>query len=372
MRSFRLPRRGGPRSGQGGFTLIELLVVIAIIAVLIALLLPAVQAAREAARRAQCVNSMRQMGLALHNYHNASDCFPPGGLYTTISGALKVNADYSAQTRLLPFLEQTALYNAINFAVGCGVNAPLGNVMNQTVAITRLSCFLCPSAAPPTWTSDNHSGTATGNSYFASVGSGLEYTGTLYPGGPPNGPFMLVSPAIGVRNVIDGTSNTIAFGEWRIGDGNTSINTIPSDVAYIGKLPTGVARNTPQMELPAMTAPVFLQWVQSCATAFPIAPRENQSSDLGADWTFAMLSFTLGNCLLPPNPAYPNCSSAPDVTNSGFNAPGMFGMSSFHPGGANVTLCDGSVRFLKNSTNMQTIWSLGSMAQGEILSADSY
>jgi hypothetical protein len=74
---------------------------------------------------------------------------------------------------------------------------------------------------------------------------------------------MLVSPAIGIRNVADGTSNSFAFGEWRIGDGNTGINVIPSDIAYVGKWPAGVARNTPQLELPAMTQPVFLQWVQT-------------------------------------------------------------------------------------------------------------
>src|SRR5215469_5151421 len=104
-----------------GFTLIELLVVIAIIAVLIALLLPAVQAAREAARRAQCVHNLKQIGLALHNYHQTNDCFP-GGFYLTWNATSQmfiINGDFSPHARLLPYTEQQPLHNAANFHLAC-------------------------------------------------------------------------------------------------------------------------------------------------------------------------------------------------------------------------------------------------------------
>src|SRR4051794_27977274 len=122
---------------HSGFTLIELLVVIAIIAVLIALLLPAVQAAREAARRAQCINNLKQIGLALHNYHQAIDSLPPGHFGTGWN-------DWNSTTMLLPYMEQGALYNTINFA-NVGDAADPGYRPNTTAFRTKINGLLCPS-----------------------------------------------------------------------------------------------------------------------------------------------------------------------------------------------------------------------------------
>src|SRR5215216_5059201 len=117
-----------------GFTLIELLVVIAIIAVLIALLLPAVQAAREAARRAQCVNNLKQIGLALHNYHQTANSFPMGMslAYDPNNGVYQDWTDWSAHALLLPYLEQTPLYNAANFSWACCFDSPQADLINST------------------------------------------------------------------------------------------------------------------------------------------------------------------------------------------------------------------------------------------------
>src|SRR5205085_70006 len=137
-RSYPMRRRG--------FTLIELLVVIAIIAVLIALLLPAVQAAREAARRSQCVNNLKQIGLALHNYHTVNDTFPMGaslGLYQI--GQYLGKQNLSSHVALLPQVEQTALYNAVNFSFGADEAGTLCGVVNRTVINTQVKSFLCPS-----------------------------------------------------------------------------------------------------------------------------------------------------------------------------------------------------------------------------------
>jgi prepilin-type N-terminal cleavage/methylation domain-containing protein/prepilin-type processing-associated H-X9-DG protein len=362
-----------------GFTLIELLVVIAIIAVLIALLLPAVQAAREAARRASCVNNMKQIGLALHNYHQTNDCFPPGYLpRVNGAGAVQSNWDWSVHARLLTYLEQQALYNAINWSIGAISNDP-NYYANTTVTTTRVNNFLCPSCPPPTWLTNPGTGytptQASGNCYFASVGSSLDFDATQ-TGGPPNGVFMYSGPPISITSLRDGTSNTIAFGEWKIGDGNSALISIPSDVVYtVGVYPTGVTRNTPQMSMPAGNLPpvanAFTNWVGLCASMLTSAAhRQAHTSELGQEWTWGLFGSALGNVLLAPNPKTPNCNVG--TLGQGFNTPAMLGLASYHPGGANVLICDGSVKFLKDSTNMQTVWALGSRAQGEVISSDSY
>jgi prepilin-type N-terminal cleavage/methylation domain-containing protein/prepilin-type processing-associated H-X9-DG protein len=364
-----------------GFTLIELLVVIAIIAVLIALLLPAVQAAREAARRASCVNNLKQIGLALHNYHEINDVFPSGGFpaYTPTANTGN-NSSPSAQTRLLPFIEQQPLYNALNWSLPV-INDPATGYApyaNVTVTITRLTAFLCPSDTPPNWNMVSASDPlpnyrAPGNNYFASVGSSLEFA-SRQTSGPPNGPFSYIGEigkTIGIRDIRDGTSNTIGFGEWRVGDGNQSIITIPTDIVYIGTLPAGTARNNGTLNMPNPTLVAnFQAWVQSCAAALT-ADRTDHVGSLGEAWIFDIAGFSFGNLLLAPNPKTPNCSSSTVASNTEQN-PGLWGLSSYHPGGANVLLLDGSVRFLKDSISQPTLWALGSYAQGEIISSDSY
>ncbi len=368
---------------RGGFTLIELLVVIAIIAVLIALLLPAVQAAREAARRMQCVNNLKQIGLAIHNYHETNDVFPPGGFpaYNPTQNNGN-NASPSAHARLLPYIEQQPLYNALNWSLTVINDVAPGNgygpYANLTVTITRINTFLCPSDTPPNWNLTSASAPlpnyrAPGNNYFASVGSSLEFA-SRQTSGPPNGPFSYVGEigrTVGIRDIRDGTSNTIAFGEWRIGDGNSNFITIPNDIVFIGSLPAGTARNNGTLSMPNPTLVAsFPAWLQSCATGLTV-DRVNHTSALGEAWIFDITGVSFGNVLLPPNPKTPNCDSSTVASNTLQN-PGMWGLASHHSGGANVLICDGSVKFLKDSISQPTLWALGSISQGEIVSADAY
>ena len=372
--------REGSRSG---FTLIELLVVIAIIAVLIALLLPAVQSAREAARRIQCTNNLKQIGLAIHNYHQINDAFPAGGFpaYNPVANNGN-NACPGVHARLLPFIEQQPLYNALNWSLTVINDVAPGNgygpYANSTVTITRISTFLCPSDSPPSWNLTSASAPlpnyrAPGNSYFASVGSSLEFA-SRQTSGPPNGPFSYIGEigkTVGIRDVLDGTSNTIAFGEWRMGDGNSSQISVPNDIVFTGNLPAGTARNNGTLSMPnPILVASFPAWIQNCSSALKVN-RTNHTSAQGEAWMFDITGVTFGNVLLPPNPPTPNCDSSTVASNTLQN-PGMWGLSSWHPGGANVLFLDGSVKFIKNSISNATIWSLGSIAQGEVISADAY
>ena len=187
-----------------GFTLIELLVVIAIIAVLIALLLPAVQQAREAARRTQCRNNLHQIGLALHNYHDTHSTFPPASVNL---GASSGNSPWTAWGALiLPFMDETALYNAVNFG-----RPMMDNCANTTVSNSLLMQYACPSQPAPTIERAEGGPHGRSCSYVVNAGS-THLAGRNATMDVTAGPFKCDS-RVRMRDVRDGTSNTIAVGE---------------------------------------------------------------------------------------------------------------------------------------------------------------
>ncbi len=189
------------------FTLIELLVVIAIIAVLIALLLPAVQAAREAARRTQCVANLKQVGIALHGYHDTGNTFPAGGWIAMPTDPTTVNMNIGWSAVILPFLEQRAVFDGLNLSF------PYGMASNSTSGHTVLSIYLCPSEPRPTFWNRDY-----GDIFDYADG---DYGGIYGPRGlafpsdtnnPPRGP-MIFNQNISFAQILDGTSQTMIVGE---------------------------------------------------------------------------------------------------------------------------------------------------------------
>ncbi len=319
------------------FTLIELLVVIAIIAVLIALLLPAVQAAREAGRRSQCVNNLKQFGLALHNYHDTNGSFPIGQLLNVATGATN---NISAQTRLLPFMEQGPLANSINF------NFTSTNAANSTGLATNVNTFLCPSdpqtQLPAGWAGINYRvnyGTSIVNAYGAEDTAGAD---TALP--PPNGMFFLDN-IIKVASVTDGLSNTAAFSEHVKGDYSNAVSTEMSDTYEPGTYPA-----TPD------------QAYQDCLAVNIRDLTKQGNSNAGAPWMSDGHTPTRYYHGSPPNAR--SCMFPPQRISTTAN--------SRHPGGVNVGMADGSVRFFKTTINLVPWRAVGTRNGGEVVSADNY
>jgi prepilin-type processing-associated H-X9-DG protein len=213
---------------------------------------------------------------------------------------------------------------------------------------------------------------APGNNYFANTGSSTNFVGTYT--NPPNGIFKYAGAAYGVRDVTDGTSNTIAFGEWKTGDFNVNVLTM-QDVTDIGNvyIGGGTTPDTPAANMP-YGATSLVTYAQLCSKNLAIGSTAGGSpsnrSWIGEQWGTGIFGRSLGNVLFGPNSSIPNCESCAGCGD--FDGPGIFGLSSYHSGGANVAMADGSVRFLKNTVALPSVWALGSRNQGETLSADSY
>jgi prepilin-type N-terminal cleavage/methylation domain-containing protein/prepilin-type processing-associated H-X9-DG protein len=341
-----------------GFTLIELLVVIAIISVLIGLLLPAVQSAREAARRAQCLNNLKQLGIALHNYHAANDCFPVGYFFPTANQVYPgIPQDYycwSVLAQMLPHIEQGAVYNALNFSfpIRSGPNGAFGAApfavipANMTVVAVKVSTFLCPD--------DGFPQPAPGSgpiNYVFCVGDGLN-GGASLPGDImlANGAFTM-GKAIGVSGITDGSSNTVAATEQLLGIAGPATQTSPTPV------PQDWRRAFSVEDEEGLDDP-------DCARA-----TGGWQLDKGLGWWEGGFRSTLYNHYYTPNRTRYDCLG---TIESFPLRPGWKAARSLHPGGVNALFCDGRVQFMKDSINLAVWRALSTRAGNEPISADAY
>jgi prepilin-type N-terminal cleavage/methylation domain-containing protein/prepilin-type processing-associated H-X9-DG protein len=327
---------------MGGFTLIELLIVISITGVLAGLLLPAVQAAREAARRAKCANNLKQLGLALANYEGASGSYPYHLPYTDRTEVGPPPADraeyFSVQSRLLPYMEQTTLFNAINFDIE---PYPVANVSphptNLTACRTTVGSFLCPS-----------DGIATGsrNSYRANLGVGPALS--THAESPDSGNGFFTYPGqIGPANIPDGLSHTVAMSERLCGTGSKDRIVPERDFGDLSSYPNAVFD----------TADTALGWCRVAGRSkFP------GFSKAGWTWYISGREHTSYTHTQEPN------GSVPDGLNQGYNPGwGVATARSWHSGGVNAVMGDGSVRFVSEHVERRVWRGLGTRNGGELV-----
>lgn len=311
-----------------GFTLVELLVAAGILGIIAALALPAIESAREAARRATCMNNLRQIGLGVHGYTGVNGCLPPNWIGFGRGGW----NFYSIQTRILPFLGERSLYNAINFSVGSypetwnfsrgWPGSVESNSINETVRLTKVAIFLCPS--------DGGEFKDTGTNYRGNVGVGYNYTMLAECPDSGNGLFVEIGQTT-LASAPDGLSHTAMFSERLRGSGNTGVRP---------------ERDTFGLEVLVITADDLLLASRAAARLDnPLIYTEQ-----GRYWFWMGRERTLYNHAQSPNGIIPDGAYANILTMRG-----MATARSHHPGGVNLMMGDGSIRFVPESI-AQPVW----------------
>ena len=364
--------------GQRGFTLIELLVVIAIIAVLIALLLPAVQSAREAARRIQCTNNLKQIGLGFANYESSNQILPPGAM-NLVSGPANSgwggesgNNGVSWVALILPTLEQSTVYNAINFATGTNNNIQAF----ATAWYTRLSVLSCPSDGDQQGFRNNGSGNGNGQDIATN------------PPTPPGGgtPMVAVSDygvsfgdnyCIGALNIGVFFPTETPYTTWPPVPGQPRVGWPGYQGTY-----ADINGNLPPTGAPGALRGLFdvndgqtvrlagiTDGTSNTIAAGECLPAQRADNNVwewnsGGYGTTVPISYPCTVSCTVAGWGSSNWASRCAYTNTGFK--------SKHPGGANFVFADGSVHFLKTTINMFTYCALGSRAAGEVISSDGY
>jgi prepilin-type processing-associated H-X9-DG protein/prepilin-type N-terminal cleavage/methylation domain-containing protein len=344
------------------FTLIELLVVIAIIGVLIALLLPAVQSAREAARRAQCVNNLKQIGLALHNYITSVNVLPPARINSHIAGHGNC---WGAYSQILAQLDQGPLFSSFNFILPPEVEATLPEAAaNQTGFTAFVNTLLCPSDSAPVLVTVGGAPYATHN-YPMCTGS--FYSVVPVPAAPladlPNG-VLYENSATRLAEISDGTSSTVAVAE--------TVRSVPG--ATYANDPLGVFLVTGNNSTTGPPLTSDADYVSMCL-GLPATTAQFQATR-GVRWQYGAPGHSLYNHRRTPNDTQPDCRGG--LPHSNRSDPLWSWLShnitarSKHPGGVNALFCDGHVQFVKNAISAVTWQALGTRSGGEAVSADAF